>query len=60
MFSLPWYKIGFAKVPEEKEGSIIAEDKDLGAALERQLSNSDEKSRDERIENVEVDTERRK
>lgn len=53
LFSLPWWKIGFARVPEGG-GGIGVVGKEFEGDLERQLSGVSvgEKLREERIENV--------
>lgn len=53
LFSLPWWKIGFARVPEGGGGSGVV-GKEFEGDLERQLSGVSvgEKLREERIENV--------
>ena len=53
LFSLPWYKIGFAKVPLSDTGIVLSKDQDPDVDLERQVSSAyDEKFHDERIEDA--------
>lgn len=57
LFSLPWYKIGFTKVPLPDTGIIISKDQDPDVDLERQVSSAcDEKLRDERIEDAGIES----
>lgn len=51
LFSLPWYKIGFAKVPLASTEVVTLEEQEIDVDLEKQTSYLyEEKVEDERVE----------